>query len=112
MSGLEEIITTAFAEFNAFNTVAEVETTPYVVFQVRESPRKTRDRIYKYECNVAVAVVGKDFDECDSLNTQVQTAMEGIESASVIITNLDTQTTTEENNTYVKYNEYIISIKK
>jgi hypothetical protein len=112
MSGLEEIISTALSGFNAFNTVAEVENTPYVVFQVRESPRKTRDGTYKYECNVNIAVVGNDFDECDETNTEVITAIEGIESDSILITSLDSQTTTEENNTYIKYNEYVISIKK
>lgn len=112
MSGIEEILSTALAGFDTYNTVAEVESAPYVVFQVRESPKKTRDGIYKYDCNVTVAVVGNSFDECDTLNAQVITAMEGIESDSITINSLDSQTSTEENNTYIKYNEYVITIKK
>lgn len=110
MSGLEVIISNALAAFNAFNTVAEVEATPYVVFQVRESPRKTRDGVYKYECNVTVVVVGKDFDECDTLNNQVVAGINEI--ADINIISFDTQRTTDENNAYMQYNEFVISIKK
>jgi len=110
MSGLELIISNALAAFNAFNTVAEVEATPYVVFQVRESPRKTRDGIYKYECNVTVVVVGKDFDECDTLNDHVVAAINEIVDINII--SFDSQRTTDENNAYMQYNEFVISIKK